>query len=67
VVKASNYRSNDVAHAKLASLAPDLADALSELVNAVEAKNNGDYSGDICVSRAVSLLKQIDLYDDSPA
>jgi hypothetical protein len=67
VVKSSNDLPNDVAHAKLVSLAPELADALSDLVNAVEAKNNGDYSGSICVSRAVSLLKQIGWYDSSPA
>jgi hypothetical protein len=52
------------ANAKLVSLAPDLADALRDLVNDVEAKNNGDYSGNVPVSIAVSILKQIHAYDD---
>ena len=55
------------ANAGLISLAPDLADALRELVNTVEAKNNGDHSGNVSVSTAVSILKRIDAYDDDYA
>lgn len=52
------------ANAKLVSLAPDLAEALKDLVNDVEAKNNGDHSGNVSVEVAVSILKQICAYDD---
>lgn len=55
------------ANAKLISLAPDLADALKDLVTTVEAKNNGDHSGNVSVSIAVSILKEIDAYENEYA
>lgn len=52
------------ANAKLISLAPELLDELRDLVNVVEAKNDGCHSGNVRLSTAIAILEKIGAYDE---
>jgi hypothetical protein len=49
-------------NAKLISSAPELLDALYELVIVCEAKNNGDFSGNIPIGYQQDILKRFGMF-----